>query len=30
MLGLEVKEVAQLCIAAMKEYADELQLGAKN
>ena len=29
-LGMEVKEVAQLCIAAMKEYADELQLGAKN
>ena len=29
-LGMEVKEVAQICIAAMKEYADELQLGAKD
>jgi len=29
MLGMEVKEVAAICIEAMKEYADELQLGAK-
>ena len=29
MLGMEVKDVAQICIAAMKAYADELQLGAK-
>ena len=29
MLGMEVKEVAQICIQAMKEYADELQLGPK-
>lgn len=29
MLGMEVKEVATLCIEAMKESADELQLGAK-
>lgn len=29
MMGLEVKEVASVCIEAMKEYADELQLGVK-
>ena len=29
MLGMEVKDVAQICIEAMKEYADELGLGAK-
>ena len=29
MLGMEVKEVATICIEAMKPYADELQLGAK-
>ncbi len=29
MLGMEVREVATICIEAMKEYADELQLGAK-
>ena len=29
MLGMEVRDVAQICIAAMKEHADELQLGPK-
>lgn len=29
MLGMEVKEVAAICIEAMKAYADELQLGPK-
>lgn len=29
MLGMEVKEIAAICIEAMKEHADELQLGAK-
>lgn len=29
MMGMEVKEVASICIEAMKEYADELQIGAK-
>ena len=29
MLGMEVKEVAAICIEAMKEYANELQIGAK-
>lgn len=29
MLGMEVKEVASICIEAMKLYADELQLGIK-
>ena len=29
MLGMEVKEVASICIGAMKTYADELQLGLK-
>ena len=29
MLGMEVKEVASICIEAMKEYSLELQLGPK-
>ena len=29
MLGLEVKAVAEVCIQAMKSYAEELELGAK-
>lgn len=29
MLGMEVKEVAGICIEAMKAYADELQIGVK-
>ena len=29
MLGMEVKDVAAICIEAMKEYAEELQLGPK-
>ena len=29
MLGMEVKEVAGICIEAMKEYAKELNLGPK-
>ena len=29
MLNMEVKDVAAVCIEAMKEYADELQLGPK-
>ena len=29
MLGMEVKAVAEICIAAMKEFADELQIGPK-
>ena len=29
MLGMEVKEVAEICIAAMKEHAIELQIGPK-
>lgn len=29
MLGMEVKDVAAICIEAMKENAQELQLGAK-
>ena len=29
MLGMEVRDVAAICIEAMKEYADELQLGVK-
>lgn len=29
MLGMEVKEVASVCIEAMKEYADELNLAPK-
>ena len=29
MLGMEVREVAAICIEAMKEYADELQIGVK-
>jgi len=30
MLNMEVKEVAAICIEAMKAYATELQLGPKN
>ena len=29
MLGLEVRDVAAVCIEAMKQHAEELQLGAK-
>lgn len=29
MLGMEVRDVATVCIEAMKEYADELQIGVK-
>lgn len=29
MLGMEVKDVAAICIAAMKAHAEELQLGPK-
>lgn len=29
MLGMEIKEVAAICIEAMKDYAHELQLGPK-
>ena len=29
MLGMEVRDVAAICIEAMKAYADELQIGAK-
>ncbi|MBQ7050744.1 MAG: hypothetical protein IJN87_08960, partial [Firmicutes bacterium] len=29
MLGMEVKEVASLCIEAMKEHAEELCIGPK-
>ena len=29
LLGMEVKEVASICIEAMKEHAQELQLGPK-
>lgn len=29
MLGMEVRDVAAICMEAMKEYADELQLGVK-
>lgn len=29
MLGMEVKEVASICIEAMKQYADDLEIGAK-
>ena len=29
MLGMEVRDVAEICINAMKEHADELQLGPK-
>lgn len=29
MLGMEVRDVASICIEAMKEYAEELQLGVK-
>ena len=30
MLGMEVKEVAAICIDAMREHAEELEIGAKN
>lgn len=30
MLGMEVKDVAAICIDAMKAYAEELQIGPKN
>ena len=29
MLGMEVRDVAAICIEAMKEYAEELNLGPK-
>ena len=29
MLGMEVKDVAQICIEAMKAHAEELQIGPK-
>ena len=29
MLGMEVRDVAEICINAMKGYADELQIGPK-
>ena len=29
MMGLDVKQVAEICIEAMKKYADELGLGVK-
>lgn len=29
MMGMEVKDVAAICIEAMKEYVDELKLGPK-
>ena len=29
MLGMEVRDVAEICINAMKNYADVLQIGAK-
>ena len=29
MLGMEVRDVADICISAMKAYADELQIGPK-
>ena len=29
MLGMEVRNVAEICIAAMKEHAEELQLGPR-
>ena len=30
MVGMEVKEVAAICIDAMREHAEELEIGAKN
>ena len=30
MLGMEVRDVAAICIEAMKQYADELQIGPKD
>ena len=29
MLGMDVKEVAEICIEAMKPHADELEIGVK-
>ena len=29
MLGMEIREVAEICIEAMKAYAEDLQLGPK-
>jgi predicted hydrolase (HD superfamily) len=29
MLGMEVRAVAEICINAMREYAEELQIGPK-
>ena len=29
MMGMEVKEVASICIEAMKKYSEELQIGVK-
>ena len=29
MLGMEVRDVAQICLEAMKKHADELELGPK-
>ena len=29
MLGMEVKDVAEICINAMKAHAEDLQLGPK-
>ena len=29
MMGMEVRDLASICIGAMKEYADELQIGVK-
>ena len=30
MLGMEVRDVANICIEAMKEHAEQLQIGPKN
>ena len=30
MLGMEVRDVADICIEAMKAYADQLQIGPKD
>ena len=29
MLGMEVRQLAEICIDAMREYAEELQIGPK-
>ena len=29
MLGMEIRDVAEICIAAMKAHAEELQIGPK-